>query len=602
MDAKKNGGDILYEPKGSLSTSSSSSDSSSDNLSDEIDKEIEEISIPIDYKQNSIESIELNNIDEKLKFLYDQKPILEPTINKKSTPPVTNGINNLLNNVNIIDNEYDDFTEPLINQVNENNNNNNNKDQRNWPNPPILGSRSKNIPESQQPNDQNLLHELIHMMRLQQNDIEVMKKQQINTILSLKSHFDSTIQTIRQQNQQSSTSSSSLVVNEENLAAIINQTLLTQIMPKLEKYVKDEMRQTIQPQVIKIVEPFREQIPRELAEKLRATENLLKDNISKMFKSKTFLDSISQSVGNSIQTTVVNAYRDSFQKVVIPGFEKSCQSMYQQINATFKKGSDDYIQELENYLKQQRKINDEQKDPLVNQLKQYNDNFNSSITQLNTTLTNSLQGQLDQNLRTSNAVLQDTIISSVKAIIKEELNVAMRDQQHHLPERLVTLMRQTGTMTPVVYSAVGMINSSETSNEKDVKQSIKRCLQQGELNNAFVHALCASDLNLLMSVCETVNPQQLFDQKPCPLQQQVLLSLIQQLSSELTLHTELKLKYLEEALMSLDQNSSLTREHSPQVINPLQQKLLQYINAHPNEKITKSMRMLLMASQAFVKS
>lgn len=67
-------------------------------------------------------------------------------------------------------------------------------------------------------------------------------------------------------------------------------------------------------------------------------------------------------------------------------------------------------------------------------------------------------------------------------------------------------------------------------------------VSQGQLNAAFQQALSASDLNLLVKLCERVNPQQVFSQTPCPLQQPVLLSLIQQLSADLTTQTELKQK------------------------------------------------------------
>lgn len=57
-----------------------------------------------------------------------------------------------------------------------------------------------------------------------------------------------------------------------------------------------------------------------------------------------------------------------------------------------------------------------------------------------------------------------------------------------------------------------------------------------------LQALTAADLNLVLYVCETVDTQQVFGQHPCPLSQPVLLSLIQQLSSDLGTRTELKLK------------------------------------------------------------
>lgn len=58
----------------------------------------------------------------------------------------------------------------------------------------------------------------------------------------------------------------------------------------------------------------------------------------------------------------------------------------------------------------------------------------------------------------------------------------------------------------------------------------------------FLQALSAADLNLVLYVCETVDSQQVFGQSPCPLHQAVLLSLIQQLSTNLATRTDLKIR------------------------------------------------------------
>ena len=60
-------------------------------------------------------------------------------------------------------------------------------------------------------------------------------------------------------------------------------------------------------------------------------------------------------------------------------------------------------------------------------------------------------------------------------------------------------------------------------------------------------------------------------------------------------------RYLEEAVMNLDQNDTVTQEHIKGVLYGLIQKLKLYIQAHPNDKMTKSLRMLLMASESFLK-
>lgn len=52
------------------------------------------------------------------------------------------------------------------------------------------------------------------------------------------------------------------------------------------------------------------------------------------------------------------------------------------------------------------------------------DHLEKHISELGQLMTRSLEDQLRQN----NAIMQDTIISSVKAIVKEEVHLAMRDQ------------------------------------------------------------------------------------------------------------------------------------------------------------------------------
>ena len=64
--------------------------------------------------------------------------------------------------------------------------------------------------------------------------------------------------------------------------------------------------------------------------------------------------------------------------------------------------------------------------------------------------------------------------------------------------------------------------------------------------------------------------------------------------------TEIKHKYLEEAIMNLDSMNAATRQHIGNVINRLQKQLNQFIKANPDKKITRSMKMLLMATQSLV--
>jgi enhancer of mRNA-decapping protein 4 len=52
--------------------------------------------------------------------------------------------------------------------------------------------------------------------------------------------------------------------------------------------------------------------------------------------------------------------------------------------------------------------------------------------------------------------------------------------------------------------------------------------------------------------------------------------------------------------MNLDASNPLTREHMPGVLTNLQRQLTTYIASNPNNKITRSMKMLNMATQSLL--
>ena len=171
---------------------------------------------------------------------------------------------------------------------------------------------------------------------------------------------------------------------------------------------------------------------------------------------------------------------------------------------------------------------DEAKEPLLGELRAHADQHEKLSHKMQTQLTAALHAQFEQQMHTSNAVMQDTIISSCKAIIKEELQAAMRDQYNSLPDRLINQMRRSGAITPMNHPSA-MMNTAGAGNLlsntgspasasssasaaqpplMDVQQQISSFIQKGQLNSAFQVALCAADLALLTNLCESVNPSQ----------------------------------------------------------------------------------------------
>ncbi|KAI8504482.1 enhancer of mRNA decapping 4 [Branchiostoma belcheri] len=351
---------------------------------------------------------------------------------------------------------------------------------------------------------------------------------------------------------------------QERLLSTVSQTLNSSITSKLEKCVKQEVKNSVLPAVTKSLDPVKDQLNVTMAQKLTATDSLMKENISKLVRAKSTVEAIGQSAAQAIQGPVQAAYKDAFQSTVVPMFEKACQSMFQQINDTFQRGTQDFLTQLQGLV----------------------ETFNSSASQLQDGITAGVKVELESQLH-----MQDVLISQVRRIVREEVSTALKEHQAALGESVVQAMRSRN-VTPV---------PTPQADTQQLQMQIMALLRQGQFNTAFQQALTASDLSLVMFVCEAVSPAQVFSQTPCPLQQPVLLSLIQQLSVDLTHNTELKHRYLEESVMNLDLTHPVTCDHAAVVLSALCKKLNLFIQSEPNHKMIKNMRMLNMAAQSLMK-
>lgn len=72
---------------------------------------------------------------------------------------------------------------------------------------------------------------------------------------------------------------------------------------------------------------------------------------------------------------------------------------------------------------------------------------------------------------------------------------------------------------------------------------ISKRIKEGDINKSFEEALSSSDLSLVVAACKAADPAQIFT-SPCILQQSVLLSLIQQLATDMVHDTQLKCRLL----------------------------------------------------------
>lgn len=139
-------------------------------------------------------------------------------------------------------------------------------------------------------------------------------------------------------------------------------------------------------------------------------------------------------------------------------------------------------------------------------------------------------------------------MTSLSQLIKEQVSTAFKDHAHVIEDSVINAVRSRAvTPSPndpqvVLFSFSNTIKPLVHNPSLQVALvQIQNYLAQGQINLAFQHALSASDLQLVVYLCEKLNPQIVFSQKK-PLQQHVLLSLIQQLGADMNSNTDLKIR------------------------------------------------------------
>uniref|UniRef100_A0AAQ4Q5W9 Enhancer of mRNA-decapping protein 4 n=1 Tax=Gasterosteus aculeatus aculeatus TaxID=481459 RepID=A0AAQ4Q5W9_GASAC len=378
--------------------------------------------------------------------------------------------------------------------------------------------------------------------------------------------------------------------DQQQLQEQLISTLSSVLTNRMDKVLREEIKKTVPPSISKSLEPVTGHLSNTIAAKLTAVEITLKDNVSKVVKSKNTTDAIGRAAAEAMQGPIQAAYKDAFQSIVLPVFERGCQSIFQQINNSFKQGTQEYIQQLESHMKNKKQREQETQDPVISQLQQTIETFQSSTDQLANNITANVRAEVQHQIQMMVGNLQESILSHVQRIVKGEVSMAMKEQQAVVTSSIMQAMRSAAS-TPVPTAHLDY---------QTQQANILQLLQQGQLNQAFQQALSATDLNLVLYVCETIDSQQVFGQHPCPLSQPVLLSLIQQLSSNLTTRSELKISYLEDAVMNLDHGDPLTRDHMSSVLAQVRPKLYTFLQQDPHGPLSKRARRLMMMLQGLV--
>nr|XP_037284210.1 enhancer of mRNA-decapping protein 4-like [Rhipicephalus microplus] len=370
-------------------------------------------------------------------------------------------------------------------------------------------------------------------------------------------------------------------------SSILAQSLATMLGSQLEKCIANEFKNAVVPTVTKVLETTRCDISR----RLEMTETAIRDAIIKAVKSKMMADTVAQAINTSVQSDVQGTCREILQNTLIPSIERICQDLFLQLNEAFKRGTREFL-----HLSQQ-------------QIQKHGE-ARASETMKN--IESNVNRALQTFLRDNRAALAppdfraplDEVVTSAFSNLKIGLLQALAAQQEMLANSLREEMHGAlqETVAAAASEGIGSHSSMKTpvplADPYLVLHQITLLVRQGQYNMAFQQALSISDLATVVATCEMVSPAVVFGEHPCPLQQPVLLSLIQQLCADLATSTEIKLKYLEEAVLSLDKENVVTKEHVQVILTQLCQKVEMFLTGAPAHDKGRMAKRLLMVTQS----
>ncbi|KAM0903077.1 hypothetical protein ACQ4PT_018881 [Festuca glaucescens] len=305
----------------------------------------------------------------------------------------------------------------------------------------------------------------------------------------------------------------------QQFATLITTSINKDIPAMLEKSLKKEIS-SLGTNVARTTVPIIE----------KSLSSAVSDSLQKVLGEKV-VNQLDKSVSTKLEATVTkqiqtqfhtsakqalqDALRSSFESSVIPAFEQSCKTMFEQVDSAFQKGMSEHGAAI-----QQRVAAGHT--PLAQTLRE-TINSASSITQ---GLTSEL---LDGQRKLLALVASGNPISHNTSVLQPTNGPAPK-----LPEVDVPL---------------------------DPLKELSRLISERKFDEAFTMALQRSDLFMVSWLCSQVDLQGLCRLNPVPLNQGVLLALLQQLACDIGNDTSVKLQWMKAVAMAIQPTDQTIAVH-----------------------------------------
>ncbi|CAH8601033.1 unnamed protein product [Schistosoma mattheei] len=406
----------------------------------------------------------------------------------------------------------------------------------------------------------------------------------------------------------------------------------------IRRVLHEELLRVFSNNLSRIVEPLQQSLFNVLKDHLSSLPTTLTDNVQRTLREKNFTTQIVRSASGILSTELSNAYRDSLNKIYVPALEKSTKKLFTDLNNVFQLGTQQYLNQISsriqtpsfdatNFTPLMNQISSMIKSTLTETLKEVESKRgNSSSLKLNQSSDSYTTNTIDRNDHYSDVVFDNVKHKQSNSTMLDKTAVNKKSYNRHL--------NKSGIVnTPLVSGSNNNNNSNnnnpsvknkiQTTNESPYSSnllpqpplstltpttsssSLSSSMKQDKLTRLFrqaqvlIHsdrlvdalelALVSTDQPLLLDICNDIDVNKLFSSGDHTIGQNILLSLIHQLScGDLSAQLDLKVKYLQEAILCLEFDDPTTSVHGPAILHLLNTRLDTLLNSTNNNNNNNS--------------
>ncbi|OWR40707.1 Enhancer of mRNA-decapping protein 4 [Danaus plexippus plexippus] len=302
----------------------------------------------------------------------------------------------------------------------------------------------------------------------------------------------------------------------------------------------------------------------------QSMETDLRNIITEYMKSDDLKDHLAATVVERLKEVMRQCLSEAFRQVYLPFLERSQRRLLAHVSRTLHSAFHELEKKSYFLYKSVHKSTRSLKYAIEKHLMALENDRPTTVLQF-------MQNNLDSILKTE-------VSEWIKSLLSPQLPPLSHDENNYEEDPLTTSTSPPQPTDPEL-SIIDQLMKSARINKQ---------IENGEINEAFEEALSSADLSLVMTACRAAHPQRVFD--PCRLKQPVLLALIQQLATDMVHDTQLKCRYLEDALIKLDVSDKVTRAHLPLIVGEIRKHLSRFLRYYPSHVAGRRITLIVMVA------